>query len=472
MPTDRDLTTGPITRAVLSVSAPMSVGIFAVLSVGLADAYFLGRLGEAQLAAVGFLYPVTTAVTSLAIGLSAGATAALSQAIGRGDDRRSVARMALHALAFAVVLGIVAGGVIWLATGPLFAALGAGREVATEIRAYMGWWCVSFPALAAMMTVNAVFRAHGNAASAAIIMTSVAAVNVALDPVLIYGFGPIARLGTGGAAIATGIARVLSLAAGLIWAARRNYLSWDTAPFRGIGRSLRRIVEVGLPAAVSNAINPAGMAIVTGAVATLGETAVAGFGAATRVQTLALVPVLALSSGIGPVVGQNWGAAQVGRAQRAVRFTFLLCLVYGLALGVLLAVFAEPLSAIFASAIGDATFATTYLRWVGWTLFGYGVLVTGNAAMNARSRAVWSMGMSLSRIFVLYVPLAWIGVSVAGFAGIAAAAATANVAAAVAMVFAARANRLWPGALGLAERPKGTIEDAPGQLSHTGPTAG
>jgi len=76
-----DLTRGPVWKALAWVSAPMTLGIVAVLSVGLADAYFLGQLGQAPLAAVGFIYPVTTALTSMSIGLSAGANAVVSQAI-------------------------------------------------------------------------------------------------------------------------------------------------------------------------------------------------------------------------------------------------------------------------------------------------------------------------------------------------------------------------------------------------------
>ena len=109
---------------------------------------------------------------------------------------------------------------------------------------------------------------------------------------------------------------------------------------------------MGLPAAFSNVINPAGMAAVTAAVATLGETAVAGFGAATRAQSLAIVPYLVLSAGIGPVVGQNWGA---DRARRAVALAFGFCIAYGVALAVLLALLAGPIAGVIALIAGRAT---------------------------------------------------------------------------------------------------------------------
>ena len=153
----RDLTRGPIWRALLAMSAPMSVGIFGVLSVGLADAYFLGQLGGAQLATVGFVYPVTTAITSLSIGLSAGANAALSQGVGRGDRADDTRRLGFHAIGLGLVLSSVAALLLWLIYPYLFSALGAKGAVAEHIAAYMPVWALSFPFLVVMMVTNAVF---------------------------------------------------------------------------------------------------------------------------------------------------------------------------------------------------------------------------------------------------------------------------------------------------------------------------
>ena len=312
----------------------------------------------------------------------------------------------------------------------------------------MPWWCLSFPFLVLMMLINALFRAHGDAAVAAIVMVGSAVVNIGLDPVLIYGWGPIPSLGTEGAAMATFAARFVAAGAVFIYAIRLGLLRLTDTPAKDLGWSLTELGKVGGPAAFSNAINPAGMAAVTAAVATLGETAVGGFGAATRVQSMVMVPMLALSAGIGPVVGQNWGADKPDRAARTVQAAFAFCLGYGVLIGLGLSLFAGPIAGALASDAEAASYAATYLRVVGWSLFGYGILVTANAAMNARSRAGWSMGLSLSRIFVVYLPGAWAGVSLFGFAGITGAAVLANVLVAFAAVFAVHRTGLFrPGTL-------------------------
>ena len=155
---DRDLTQGPVWRALTLVSGPMAFGILAVVSVGLADAYFLGQLGPAPLAAVGFIYPVTAAITSLAIGLSAGANAVVSQAIGRKDAAGAVQRMVLHATLLAVALSVIVAAGFGFGAQPLFAAMGAGGDALAEALTYAPIWAVSFPFLVGSMVLTAIFR--------------------------------------------------------------------------------------------------------------------------------------------------------------------------------------------------------------------------------------------------------------------------------------------------------------------------
>ncbi|MCR9156519.1 MAG: MATE family efflux transporter [Rhodobacteraceae bacterium] len=438
-----DLTRGPVWKALAWVSAPMSFGIFAVLSVGLADAYFLGQLGQAPLAAVGFIYPVTTALTSMSIGLSAGANAVVSQAIGRDqNDSDAPVRLALHSLGLGLCLALIVALAFWGVAPTLFQWMGAQDAALAETREYVPFWSLSFPFLVVMMVCNAVFRAHGDGATSAAIMVLAALVNIAINPLLIFGWGPIPALGTEGAALATLIGRAVGAGAALWYAWHSGLLTVCSKPLKGLMASIREVIAVGIPAAGSNAINPAGMALVTAAVATLGEAAVAGFGAATRVQSVALVALFALSAGIGPVVGQNFGAGKQGRAQLAVKQAWAFSVVYGLVLAIGVTVFANQIAAFFADSSDAQSYTVLYLRVVSWSIMGYGILVITNAAMNARSKAAYSLGLSLMRIFVVYVPLAWVGMWLFGYAGVLGAAVMANMFAIAGGLFCARATGL------------------------------
>ena len=444
-----DLTKGPIWKALAWVSAPMTFGIFAVLSVGLADAYFLGQLGQAPLAAVGFIYPVTTALTSLSIGLSAGANAVVSQTIGRDrDDTETPIRLALHSLGLGLGLAILVALGFHFFAPTLFQWMGAEGAALEETRAYVPFWALSFPFLVLMMVCNAVFRAHGDGATSATIMVLAAVVNIAINPLLIFGWGPIPGMGTEGAALATTIGRAVGAGTAVWYAWRCGMLTVCEKPLKGLWSSIREVIAVGVPAAGSNAINPAGMALVTAAVATLGEAAVAGFGAATRVQSVMLVALFALSAGIGPVVGQNFGAEKQDRARSALKQAWLFCVVYGLVLATGVTIFADQIAGFFADGSEARDYAAQYLRVVSWSIMGYGILVITNAAMNARSKAAYSLGLSLSRIFVVYVPLAWALMWMFDYTGILIAAVLANTYAIIGGLFCARATGLMTSVQG------------------------
>ncbi|MEQ6248385.1 MATE family efflux transporter [Sulfitobacter sp. HNIBRBA3233] len=446
---ERDLTKGPVWKALTVMSAPMSFGILAVLSVGLADAYFLGQLGETELAAVGYIYPVTTAIISLSIGMSAGANAALSQGVGRGDDAEATQRLGLHAIGIGLATGITVAVLFWLAYPLIFAAMGADDASAEAIAQYAPYWAMSFPFLVLMMITNSVFRSHGDSVTSAVVMVVQAVINIALNPLLIFGMWGLPELGMQGAAVATLTGRSIASSIALFIAWRRGLLGWCGRLFNGLAGSAKRIFNVGAPAAFSNAINPAGMALVTAAVSTVGDAAVAGFGAATRVQSVALVPLMALSSGIAPVVGQNWGAQARDRAQDAVHWAFIFCTGYGVFLALILGIFADPIAGLLAAGDADQAYAAQYLRFVGASFFGYGLLVSANSAMNARDKPLWSMGLSLGRIFAIYLPLAWVGALTLGFTGIVAAAVAANLLGAWGAVVATRSVALNRIDLGL-----------------------
>lgn len=449
----RDLTKGPVWRALAEVSAPMSFGILSVLSVGVVDAYFLGQLGGAPLAAIGYVYPVTAAFASLAIGLSAAANATVSQSLGRKDDPKVTTRYALHATGLGLSLAILVSIAVLFLYPLLFAAMGAGEDVQAEIALYMPFWALSFPPLVLMMIVNSLFRAHGNGAISAGIMVLAALVNIGVNPVLIFGWGPIPGLGTEGAAMASAIGRGLAAAVALAYAIKQGYLDITVGFLPGLMKSVKDLARVGAPAALSNAINPAGMALVTAAVATLGDAAVAGFGAATRVQSVAVVAMLALSAGVGPVVGQNWGADKKDRARAALRQCWIFCIGYGGVLAIVLFLFSDVIAGWIASDENAAVFTQQYLSLVGFSLFGYGILVTTNAAMNARSKALHSMGLSLSRIFAVYLPFAWLGVLLFDYWGILIATVLANMFAVIASLIVAKSVGLFDTGFAPIARP-------------------
>lgn len=403
------LITGPIAGHLLRQTGPGIVGVGAIMSVGLVDAYFIGRLGAGELAAIAFIFPVITALQSLGVGVMVGINSVVSRALGAGDERQALARANLGIMLGAAG-GLVAGLALLAARRPIFALLQADAQTLRLIDLYMLPFALGFPLLMAMMAMNGVLRGQGAAKRNTAVLLVYAGTNWALDPLLITGALGFGGFGMAGAAYATigGWVAACTLAVVLLG---RSDLPFSPRSVRGggLGEQSRQLLRVALPAAFTNSINPAGLAILTGFVALEGQAMVAGFGAGGRMQSFAVVPLLALSGSIGAIVGQNWGARQYGRARRALVQACAFCLVYGLVAALALHGGRLWLADVFADDPAVIAAAAGYLAISVWGYSGYGVLIVVNGALNAVDRANRALALSFARVLLVMVPLAWLG---------------------------------------------------------------
>lgn len=404
----RDLTEGPVAGHLARLGLPMVIGVAAVLSVSLADAYFLGQLGTDELAAISFTFPVVLTISSLTIGMSAGATSVASRAIGRGDTER-VKRLATDSLILSLVIVSVVAAAGFVLARPLFALLGADGSVLDMIVSYMRIWFIGVPLLAVPMVGLGLIRANGDSTGPSAIMVLSAVVNVALIPAFIFGMGPVPELGVAGAAWAALGGRIAMLVGALsLLILREKLLTFELPSVSGFMGSASNILKVGAPAAGSNMINPFSMTVVTAFLAAYGNEAVAAFGVATRIETMTTIPMLALSSAIGPVAGQNWGKGKAERTGAAMRATFIFVVMCGLTLGASFFFLAGPLIALFTDDSVVQNIARSYLVIVGLSLGGYGVVINASAAFNAIDRALVGLFFTILRSFVLYIPAVWL----------------------------------------------------------------
>ncbi|MEM1381483.1 MAG: MATE family efflux transporter [Pseudomonadota bacterium] len=424
MSKSRDLTEGSVSGHLVRLGLPTIIAVAGILSVSMADAYFLGQLGTDELAAISFTFPVLMVVASLGIGMAAGAASVVSRAIGRGGQA-NINRLATDSLLIAFIVSTVVAIVGWLTVRPFFAMLGADGAVLDLVTGYMRLWYLGAPLLAVPMVAAGLIRANGDAVAPSVAMLIGSLLNVALDAILIFGWGPIPELGILGAGWAQIFARIFSASVTVaIVVFRERLITWCLPTAVEFTRSLGSIARVGVPATFSNMINPISVSVVTAILATTyGKEAVAAFGVATRVEAFTTIPMLALSSAIGPVAGQNWGRDRRDRTRRAMRDTFWFVILCGLILGGSFFMFGDVFVAFFTSDSVVENLAVSYLTFVGITLGGYGVVITASAALNAIDKAIVGLLITVLRSFVLYVPLAVAAVMIGPpwlvFAGIA-----------------------------------------------------
>ena len=421
------LTEGPVGRHLLVMAFPVLLGITTMMGQAFVDAWFLGRVGDRALAAHAFSFPILMIVTSVAIGLGAGTSSVVARAIGAHDLRRA-RRLATDSLflSFLITAGFCILGVLTI--NPLFRLLGAPDDMIPMIRSFMLILYSGVPFVVVGMVGMASMRATGDTRLPSKLMILGSILNVLLDPIFIFGLGPIPALGLNGAAVAALLARgVIFVGALYLLRGRLNMISFNRPDPVELRKSWRDILHVGIPAAGTNAIVPIATAIIIVMIAGYGPEAVAGFGVASRIESLVLVMFYALSAIIGPFVGQNLAAGKELRIMEALRLCMIFCVGAGLVGAGILALSAGFLPTLFSD--NDAvTRVTRLFLWVAPLGYGgYGLVMVINASFNGLGKPMPGVVISLLRTIILYVPLALIAEYYFGMVGIFAAYAAANV---------------------------------------------
>ena len=400
------LTRGSIAGHLVKQTAPMVVAVTAMISTGLIDAYFVGWLGATELAAMSFVFPVITALASLGVGVMAGTSSVVSRSIGAGNEERA-SRCAALGIVMGLVAGVIVAAALFFGHDALFTLMQADGEKLRQIGLYMLPYALGFPLQLAISGLNGVLRAQGAAKASLAVSLSFAIANWILDPILINGGFGIPAMGIAGAAYATIAGWALGAVVG-IWAVQKGEIPFHPAKLIGadVSGGVKDVLRVALPAGFTSSINPVGLSIMTAFLAHEGEAAVGGFGVGGRLQSLAVVPLLALSGSIGAIVGQNWGAERFDRARLAMLQAGGFCITYGLLSAFVLFFARGWFAEMFSDDPATIEAAMRYLEISVWGYAAYGLFIMGNGSFNAIDHASTALYLSLARVMLVMVPFA------------------------------------------------------------------
>ena len=420
-----DLLTAPTRQVLTNMSIPSGLGILSLLFFNLADTYFVSLLGTNQLAAISFTFPITFIVTSTLIGLGAGLSASLARIIGRGQTD-NVSDTVVNGLLLGLVLTVVLSIIGATSIGPLFSHLGAQPKLLPYIEQYLSIWYIAVIFLVVPLIGNNALRATGNTKFPSLVMAVAGLINVILDPIFIFGLGPVPAMGIQGAATATLISWALSMVASLYLLQRSQLISkvklrWTTSMV-----VWRRILKVGRPAALSQVINPLANVILMSMLAAYESAAVAAFGVGMRIESMMLISIMALSSSLTPFVAQNLGAGQIDRAKNAVIGSAQFAIGCQFVFYVVVAILARPIASIFSDDAAVIEYVVIFLRLVPFAHGALGVVIIFANSLNAYNRPGSSLLLNLSRLFLIMLPMAYLGNILLGATGIFAAIAISN----------------------------------------------
>ncbi len=410
---------GSVIAHLARLTLPSIGGMLAIMVFNLTDTWFVSRLGTDELAAMGFTFSVVMIVGALATGFSSGAASIITRALGAGN-KTLAARTVSDGLVLTIA-GTALVSVIGLLTiDPLFSLLGAEGRVLELVREYMVIWFIG--AVAAIMppVSDGCLRAAGDVVRPVMVMCTVAVLNIILDPILIFGWGPIPALGMKGAALATIIARTIAMIASLSFLHfKHNLIDWSCHRFRSVMASWKEIIRLGIPAAITQALNPIAQGFYIRLAAGVGGVqAVAAMATGTRIEAFLLIVAMAYGIAIVPFVGHNYGADAHGRVEEARRVSIRFAFIYAAITLLLLLPMARISSGWFSDDPTVVNLSTTYILIAVIGMTGGLISMWMSQLLNVIGKPRPVLIICLCRVFAFIIPLSLLGSKLFGFAGL------------------------------------------------------
>lgn len=345
-----DYTSGSLWRAILVLSVPMVLEMMMQSVFEIVDIFFVGRLGSDAVAAVGLTASFIIILFAIGLGLSMAASAMVARRIGENDPD-GAARASWQAIVLTVGFGIPAGILGAYFAPEILGFMGASDHVKEIGSGYAAVMTGSNLVILLLFLFNAIFRGAGDASAAMRALWLANILNIILDPMFIFGFGPIPEMGVTGAAVATTIGRSVGVAY-QIWILlggrtrvqlRREHCHLDRSV-------LRTTLKISGPGMLQYLVGTASWLAVMRLVADFGSDALAGYTIAIRVIIFALLPSWGVSNAAATLVGQNLGAGKPERAEKSVWLCTWLDVAFLSTLGLIFWILAPEVVAIFVTA--------------------------------------------------------------------------------------------------------------------------
>jgi len=422
-----NLVDGSIQRSLIRMTTPMIIGMLALFTFQLVDTWFISFLGTESLTAISFTFPVTFTVMSLAIGLGIGASAVVAKALGSSQfEKAKEAATVINYIS--LILACLVVIISWILMEDIFTLMGANDRLLIPIRDYMVVWLPGSVLVVCIMTSNSILRGYGDTKTPSILMAAAAFSNALLDPLFIFGIGPFPELGIQGAALATVISWMLGFCYLFYLLVFKMELVSRSLPNKTtLKNSGLDMLSIGVPAAGANMMTPLAAGIMTAIAAGFGDSTVAAFGVGARIEPIATLLVLAISSSLPPLISQNYGAGRLDRIKEAYRIATRFILVWQLIIYLLLAIGAGILASIF-SEDPEVVEAIKLFVWIMPLGYGLqGIIILTNSSLNALHRPLNALILSIARFFVFYLPLAYVGSVYFGLYGFFAGAVCGNL---------------------------------------------
>lgn len=406
-PTHNAILEGPITATLWKFSFPLMLGFLVNSLYSWVNMYFVGKLGSAAIAAVGFSEQINFFIFNLGSGFSIGASVIVARRIGEGN-RKAAEDITRQSIVFVLVTSLVITGALMLLLPTILGSLGLTGETYHLARSFMSFVLYGVPGLFLLFLINAIIRSTGDSMFAMKIMLLTVLINIVLDPLLIFGIGPFPTMGVAGAGLSTATAQLTGAILALIalfsgWAGMRIEPKLPRIDFRIIGS----IIRLGIPASLQMfSVSISRMLILTYANA-IGLSIAAAYTIGIRVDFFVFMPIFAVGIAIEVITGQHLGAKKIDRIFEFYRTAVQqLSLAIGV-LGVAMYFLAEHFARLFSHEPVVIEHIVNYLHIVilSYPLFASGIIAT--RVISGAGAAFKSMLIVAGSMMGIMLPIAY-----------------------------------------------------------------
>lgn len=405
---EQDFTHGSIDRAIVLLSIPMILEMAMESLFAIVDAFFVAKISTEAVATVGLTESVLTLIYSLGIGLSSAATAVVARRIGEGD-RAAAARAGAQTILIAVFLSLFIAVPGWLFSKDLLLFMAKDPAIAESGHAFTRLLLTANLPILLLWMLNGIFRGAGDAATAMRALWIANAVNLVLDPLLIFGWGPFPQMGVLGAATATTIGRSIGVVYQL-WQlfGVGKIVRLRTSDFRPDWAVIRRLLAVGSGSTGQYLISSASWIFLMYILGQISKEVTAGYTIAIRIIIFTILPSWGMANAAATLTGQNLGAGQPERAEQSVWrttqfnvvFMGIVSLVYLMGAPFFIHLFTHD------AEVASAGVLALRILAVGYVAFGYGMILT--QAINGAGDTATPTWINLIFFWLMETPLAWL----------------------------------------------------------------
>ena len=400
---------GNLLKAILFLGWPLALSSVIQTFYNLIDAYWLGKLGRAQLAAPFISFQLIFFIISFAMGMSMAGTSLVAQYTGAKENKKA-RQVAGHLLLFNLILIFFFSVVGYIFSSPLLKLLETPQDAFLPTLTYFRAMLIGLVIAVPFFIYQGVLNGYGDTISPLKLQAITIGINLILDPVMIFGWLGFPALGVLGAAIATIISRAIASVIGLYELFKGTKgIKLTFRCFKPDFEIFKKIVKVGLPASLGMSGSSVGFIIIQGVINTLGSAVVAAAGIGFRMVHLFMLPALGISSAITTIVGQSLGADKIKRAKESVFLGLKIIVSFLIPAMILIAYYGKYIMIFFIPAdplvqeIGAKMF---YI--VAPSVIFFAIFRIYAGAFQGSGHTMPVMITSLLRIWIVRLPLVWI----------------------------------------------------------------